>query len=324
MFDEKNRRRKGARYRLKAVRFKMNLVNSVICVILHYGDERFTWECVGSLKDDRRLDIVVVDNDPNQSLAVPRYYSDLVNVYRTGGSMGFAEANNFGFDSHRKKSHQFVLVLNNDTVMQAGSVTLMLDALQSLEVGAVGPCMPYAGEPDKIWACGGYVNKIRIKVGGLDSKDRTQPYVVDYLPGAVILCKREVWDKAGGLPEKYFLAYEEVEFALRIKRLGYNSVVEPRAKVFHHVGMSSDKKPMYLYNSIRNRIRFSKFLHGSLFGGVWGYLASTDVIASRRFLLGRNPKTVFRVWWMAVLDEIAGRPLDRKCLLSIKRKFDDV
>jgi len=50
-----------------------------------------------------------------------------------------------------------------------------------------------------------------------------EPYDVDYLPGAAILCRLNVWDMVGGLPEKYCFCFEEAEFALRIRKHKYAS-----------------------------------------------------------------------------------------------------
>ncbi len=152
----------------------------------------------------------------------------------------------------RNLSHDSVLLLNNDTVVLADAIARLRRLLGSKNIGAVGPCMPFLSRPEQIWACGGLIRKIRIFIGGLREIKRTEPYDVDYLPGAAILCRLSVWDNLGGLPDKYFLAFEEAEFALEIRKLNLRIMVDPTAKILHKVGMSSHSQPMYIYNKIRN------------------------------------------------------------------------
>ncbi len=84
--------------------------------------------------------------------------------------------------------------------------------------------------------------------------------------------------------------------------------------------MSSDLQPMYIYNSIRNRIKFSKYLFGSFFGFFWGVVNSADTFISRRHK-NKNRKVRFKLWLGAVFDELLGQSLDRVALQKVKEKF---
>ena len=291
----------------------METVQRTLTIILHYGAESYTWNCIRSLLDCDFLDIIIVDNDPSQNMVIPDEFLPRVRLFRTGGIAGFAEANNMGVKVGRKEYHDSVLILNNDTVVLGRALQELLEALSQPNVGAVGPCMPYADEPSRIWACGGVVNRFKLSVWGIQKCHGIAPYDVDYLPGAAILCKLKVWDLVGGLPEKYFLAYEEAEFALRIKALNYRIIVEPTARILHHVGMSSDVQPMYIYNAIRNRIKFGQYLFGDLFGFLYA-----AIITMREIL---KSKIGLRLWLYAVVHEITGKPLDRSALQLIKFFF---
>jgi GT2 family glycosyltransferase len=291
----------------------MEAGKQTLTIILHYGAESYTWNCIRSLLDCDFLDILIVDNDPSQNMVIPDEFLPRVRLFRTGGIAGFAEANNMGVKVGRKEHHDSVLILNNDTVVLGCAMQELLETLSQPNVGAVGPCMPYADEPSRIWACGGVVNEVRLRICGIQDARGKDPYEVDYLPGAAILCKLSVWDLVGGLPEKYFLAYEEAEFALRIKASGFRVLVVPNSKILHHVGMSSDVQPMYIYNAIRNRIKFGQYLFGDLLGFLY---AAT--LTMREILKSRNG---LRLWTYAVTHEIKGRQLDRSALQSIKKFY---
>jgi GT2 family glycosyltransferase len=285
----------------------------ILCVILHFGSENDTWACVGSLLGYNYLDIVVSDNDPAQSIEAPDQLKYRVRIYRTGGSAGFSAGNNMAVGACRNESHDSVLILNNDTIALPGSLDKLRLLLAQDGVGAVGPCMPYLSDPKKIWACGGYINKFRIRIGGVRPSKATTFFDVDYLPGAAILCSLIVWDQVGGLPEKYFLAYEEAEFALRIKKLNLRILVDPNAKILHKVGMTSESRPHYIYNGVRNRIKFGQF--------IWGRFIGAVLAVCMTFLNIRSVST-FNLWFLAVKDEFFGVPLNREALLLVKERYE--
>jgi len=288
--------------------------NLTLCVILHYGDEEITWDCVKSIISHDFLDILIADNDPSQKIEIPQRFTNKVRIFRTGGMAGFAEANNMAVREGRNTTHRSILLLNNDTVVLADAVQLLRRLLDTKNVGACGPCMPFASQPDRIWACGGYINKFTLSIGGLGKKSTTEPYDVDYLPGAAILCRLDVWDLVGGLPEKYFLAFEEAEFALRIRDLKFRIMVHPEAQILHKVGMSSDYQPMYSYNDVRNRMKFGSFLWGKVPGFFMGAVRGLAAVI-------RKPHGI-AVWLRALKDEIRGVALNRETLQDIKKTFN--
>lgn len=283
-------------------------------IVLHYGSKAFTWECVNSIIDNNFIDILVVDNDPLQDLMVPDNFLSKVSLYKTGGLMGFAEANNAAVTSGIRSHHKYLLLLNNDTIVINDAISMLKNSLQQGDVGVAGPCIPYAGNPTEIWACGGVIHKIRLGIGAITVIKSKENYEVDYLPGAVLMCRLDIFNLVGGLPAKYFLAYEEAEFALEVKKRGYKTLVVPNAVVLHHVGLSSDVQPMYFYNSVRNRIRFGKYIFGHKIGFIWGVLVT--------LMSNKVPGYQISLWAKGVSDEVMGIPLNRLALQKIKNYTD--
>lgn len=297
---------------LPASRERRSRSRSTLCVVLHYGSEADTWRCVQTLVGVDALDILVADNDPMQNLSVPPRLRGRVEVFRTGGSMGFAQANNMAVRHGRRPYHDTLLLLNNDTLVAADAWIELMAVLCQDRVGAVGPCMPATDREGRIWACGGVIHRFRVSISGRRPPADAAPCEVDYLPGAAVLCMMDVWELVGGLPEKYFLGYEEAEFALRLRGQGYRVMVAPMAIVFHKVGMSSDRQPKYVYNSIRGRIRFGQHLWGRRLGFL---LASANTLRETTDL-----QAGLRIWARAVADEMRGRPLDAAALRAVARQ----
>jgi GT2 family glycosyltransferase len=294
-------------------------MKSVLCVILHYGNVDDTFNCIKSLLNDETVEIVVCDNDPQQNFKLDKSFSG-IQIYKSGGSMGFAEANNATVRTFLKSQHEFIFILNNDTLILNNAVSLLKTSLGNNKVGLVGPCMYYSSDLKDIWACGGWVNFITLRIGGFNKLKSNKPFEVDYLPGAAIMVRKNIWIQLKGLPEKYFLAYEEAEFALNIKKKGLMILAIPEAKIVHLVGMSNQVKPMYLYNGNRNRILFGKYLYGEFFGFILGTINilvdSFKTFNVIRLLMNIN------LFYLSLLHELRNVPLDKKLLTFINNKFN--
>jgi len=291
------------------------MINETLCVILHYGSEDCTNNCIDSLIQEDSLEIIVVDNDPSQSYSPLEKHSKLVKLIRTGGYSGFSEGNNLGVQKFLKEHHKFILILNNDTVVKKGALNYLLGVMESKDVGVVGPCLPYADYQDTVWACGGHVSKVTLSIGGRQPRSSV-PYEVDYLPGAAFLCSAVLWRKIGGLNEEYFLAYEEAEFCLEIRRHGFRVMVDPRSIVLHKVGMSNQRRPEYFYNNIRNKLIFSRYIYGEIIGRVYAIAITLFSLKSS------TPKSLslrLRLWVMAVVHDLAGVPISRDLLQRVRR-----
>ena len=285
-----------------------------LCVVLHYGNEQDTLDCLEAITKDDFLDVIVVDNDPRQQFLLPSGFKKFAHVVKSGGSMGFAQANNFGVKTGRHNHHRFVLILNNDTVALPGAMAVLRNALEDPQVGIVGPVMPYFDKPDELWAAGGKISKWLVTIDGIRTLPDKELTDVGYLPGAAFLTRLDLWDAIGGLSEKYFLAFEEAEYAMEIAKRGYRVVVSRDSSILHKVGMSSDRQPMYFYNTVRNRIRFG--------GHLWGPVIGPPLGAMSALVRSCNFRRI-RVWIRAVLDELKKRPLDKETLEAVRENFAD-
>jgi len=286
--------------------------SDTLCIILHFGTPKDTVECLESLRSEIPLTIAVVDNDPQQSFDLTDTYPHAIHTFRTGGLMGFAEANNFGVGRARNQAHRYVLFLNNDTVVKQGAIEELRATLMDEGVGLVGPAMPFFDRPDALWAAGGKVSKFLVTIDGIRVPHKDPLSEVDYLPGAGLMTTLDLWDDIGGLPEKYFLAFEEAEFALEVSKRDKRVVVNRKAQILHKVGMSSDRQPKYYYNTVRNRIRFGQYLFGKQLGFVVGAFSG---------LLRSYCPERLKLWARAISDEVSGRPLDASALQRVEEKY---
>ncbi|MGH3773650.1 MAG: glycosyltransferase [Pseudonocardiaceae bacterium] len=212
-------------------------------VVPVHGKWEYTRACLASIERHRPsvpFEVLVVDDASPDHTAELVSASPGVRLVRTQRNVGFVGACNLGAS---QAAGAYLLFLNNDTEVQPGALDALVDAADSdAEIGLVGAMLVY---PDGrlqesggiIWADGSGWNYGR-------DQDATAPRFqvrrdVDYCSGAAILVRREVFEHVGGFDQRYAPAYyEDTDLAFAIRASGYRSIVEPRAVVVHHEGVT--------------------------------------------------------------------------------------
>jgi len=169
-------------------------------------------------------------------------------LIRTGTNLGFAGGNNIGLRyASVKKDFAYFWLLNNDTVIRPDAITqLVLRMTEKPDAGMCGSKTPYYHHPDRIWSLGGATyNKwlaipSNIGLNGSFARDISVVQVedkLDFITGASMMVSRDFLNDVGLLCEKYFLFFEELDWALRGKGR-YKLAYAPESVVYHKVHAS--------------------------------------------------------------------------------------
>jgi hypothetical protein len=222
---------------------------AVFIVVLTWNGKDLTLDCLESLEklDYPRLYIIVVDNGSTDGTAeaVKGRYGDRVDLVRNDANLGFAGGNNVGIDHALRQGADFVLLLNNDTVVDPDLVGNLLAAmLPSPRIGITGPKIYFHDSPDRIWFAGGEVHLCKgiTRHRGIREKDRGQydePIETDFITGCAMMVKREVFSAIGKLDESYPAYFEDTDFCMRARRAGFLVVYAPGGRVWHKVSRST-------------------------------------------------------------------------------------
>jgi hypothetical protein len=180
---------------------------------------------------------------------------------------GFAEGCNIGIRyAFAALQPEYILLLNNDTVVKNDFLNELVKAISSSEtIGFAGPIVyyyNYEGRTDVISAAGIDLDKRksadhRIGYKEVDRGQYNAVRNVDYLEGSCLLIARVVLDKVGLLDSGYFAYWEEADLCVRGFDAGYKCVCVPTAKIWHKIS-SSVTRGVKLYYMTRNRFRFLK------------------------------------------------------------------
>ncbi|MDX1938655.1 MAG: glycosyltransferase family 2 protein [Flavihumibacter sp.] len=237
----------------------------VSIITLNYNQEKVTCEFLESTKKLHYTNYEILvcdmasDTDPAPLILAGNYPK--TTLLKAGKNLGFAGGNNWGM---RQAKGDFFFIVNNDTEVTPDLLhKLLLPFYNEPNIGVTSPKIKYFFHPDIIQYAG--FNKMNPFTGrtstiGDKEEDKGQydtPGVTWGAHGCAMMVKREVAEKVGMFPEKFFLYYEEWDWSARIKKAGYKLWYTADATIFHKESMSVGKKnPMKVYYHTRNRILY--------------------------------------------------------------------
>jgi len=255
-------------------------VNAVFVAIVNYRTGAMVAECLASLESQRVLlrggRAIVVDNaSGDDSIArmeaaiAANGWSDWAEVIAAPRNGGFAYGNNRAIERVHEidPQHAAIVFLNPDTVVRPGALRALLSHLDShADAGIVGATIedehgarqksahPFPSPLTELVA--GSQLGLAARLVGVDAIAEGRSQRCDWVSGAAFVVRREVFERIGGLDERYFLYFEEVDFCRRARRAGWTCWTVADARVVHREGSSTGirevrRRPAYWFESRR-------------------------------------------------------------------------
>lgn len=243
----------------------MSAVPLVCVLILNRNRRDDTLACLASLLPSAYSNLLVclLDNasSDGSAAAVRAAYPQTVHVIETGGNRGYAGGNNVGIAWAREQGADYVLLLNEDTIVDPAFIGELITTAEARpQVGFLGPLVYHHDEPQIIQSAGGMVapdwRTYHRGQNELDAGQYTQPYEADWVSGCAICMRMSVVDRIGMLDPEFFIYSEEVDWCLRAGRAGFRGLVVPASRIWHK-GVRRDyaPSPLVTYLSARNHLR---------------------------------------------------------------------
>jgi hypothetical protein len=262
----------------------------VAAVVLNWNGRDETLACLESLtaSDWPRLTSIVVDNGSQEDIepAVAERFPEAI-VVRNEANLGFAGGMNAGLRRVLDLDAKYVLLLNNDTIVDPAMVRTLVNAARDRPAaGIVGPLVLHRDAPDIISSAGLRCDLRRCYQGpplGRGESDRGQfrgVHEVDAVSGAAMLVPTDVVREVGMLDDQLYLYIEDVDWALRMKEAGRPVYVVGEARLWHGVSVSSggEHSPQIRYYQTRNTFVVSS-RHLPMYG-LRGLLRHADILVS--------------------------------------------
>ena len=236
-------------------------------ITINYNGQKDTCELIGTLPlEDKSIEVIVIDNASAQDEAtIIKERFPQVKVIRSKENLGFAGGNNLGIKAAQGK---YLFFLNNDILLkpQASDFRPLIARLKSSpKIGIVCPKIKFSWGNQLIqFASYTPLSPITMRnkaigCGEVDHGQFDTPHPTPYAHGAAMMIKREVIEKAGLMPECYFLYYEELDWSMMIRHAGYEIWYEPTCTVFHKESQTTGQNsPLRTYYITRNRLLFAQ------------------------------------------------------------------
>jgi GT2 family glycosyltransferase len=280
-------------------------------IIINLDLKEETANCILSLlKSSVSLEqIILVDNgsrDGSISYLSEKFGSALT-IIDVGKNLGYAGGLNKGIPIALEENAEWVLLMNNDTVVDAGFISELEKAAQQKEYFLLGPLILYYSQPERIWFLGDYlipgtlITYSRYRRKSLGSQ---YPFLVpvDFVHGCAMMVHRSVFERIGFFDASSSIYGEEVDFIWRARLAGFRAATVPSAKIWHKISMiMGTQKPKTRYLRIRNQIRFYRrysrgfqkpvMLLFTVFRSL--FIASKDILSGRFFLI----PPLLKGWW---------------------------
>ena len=238
----------------------------LLVVIVNYKTPDLTVECLQSLALEVKLvpgvtRVVVTDNASGDGSvekiqsAIDKHGWTWASVLPLPNNGGFAYGNNRGIEPALQADDepQYVYLLNPDTIVLPDALRELVNFMDAHpEVGiaggrAVNPDMTVRNSASRFHTVLselegsirlGVVSKL-LRKHIVATPPPDEPQQVEWVSGASMMVRREVFEKIGLLDEGYFMYFEETDFCLRAAKAGWPTWYVPGSKIIHLVGQSS-------------------------------------------------------------------------------------
>ncbi len=222
-------------------------------VVLNWNGAEDTLACLQSLAGvmSPSCRVLVVDNGSTDgSPDIIREAFPDIELLLLPANIGYAGGNNAGFRRVLELKAEFVIFLNNDTIVDAGFCTPLLETLQRNPLAGIAvPKIFYLDRPERLWYAGGVVTLSTglIRHVGLRKKDAPQfghPGITGYATGCCFAMRCRDFEVVGGFDETFTMYAEDVDLSLRIRSLGMSVTYVPSSRIWHKVSASLQGSPL--------------------------------------------------------------------------------
>jgi GT2 family glycosyltransferase len=282
-------------------------------IIINWNGAQDTLHCLSmiSLWSKLKAEVFVVDNGSSHEdlihiQSVKSQFQLLINE----ANMGYSGGNNTGIIRALAQGFPYIMLLNSDATISESCVKQLMECMKySPDLGVVGPLLDEGG---RNYAGGrniGVYSRTRILYEPKD--DDSELLSVDYVPGSVLLARREAFEKAGLLDEEFFFSGEIADFCRRVQLVGMKCAIYTGCRASHTPDVNSSmRETLYNYYTLRNRFLFIRrhFRGEKIF---WSLRWILEGIEQITIALLKGERKRAHALWLGLRDGVSGRFGDR-------------
>jgi GT2 family glycosyltransferase/glycosyltransferase involved in cell wall biosynthesis len=222
----------------------LSLFPPVSIIVISFNNLDYTKLCLESICKHTsypNYEIIIVDNGSDQdTIAYLKHFQSnhgKTSLVLNQNNEGFSKANNQGF---RKSKGEYILFLNNDTIVTPGWMDRLLFHLRrDPSAGMVGPVTNSIGNEAKIDVPYQDLSDINLFAAHWSKNHTGQNFKIKVLALYCAIISRDLFTKVGGLDERYEIGfYEDDDLAMKINQLGLHLICAEDVFIHHFHGVS--------------------------------------------------------------------------------------
>ncbi|ASQ91362.1 glycosyl hydrolase [Prosthecochloris sp. GSB1] len=273
---------------------------TVWVIVVNWNNASDTLRCLASLEKAGvpGMRVLLVDNastDGSVERVAERFAG--VEILARDVNDGFGGGCNAGYERARSGGAEYLVFLNNDTVVDEGFLEPLLEPLRRGEdIGMTVPRIYFMEQSDRLWYAGGEVNLFtgRFAHRGIRQRDADRfasGGETQYATGCCMAMRAADFGESGGFDSRFSLYGEDVDLSLRFRARGKRILYVPESKVWHRVSASVGGELHFRKLWKKQRAHFRLLLKYRARSGV----VLSLILAPVRLLYGAAAVTLFRL-----------------------------
>jgi len=227
----------------------MNNTTEVSVIIVNFNGKKHLEKCLESLMkiEYDKYEVIIVDNNStDDSIEFVKNNYPSVIIIKLDNNYGFAEPNNIGA---KNAKGNFLIFLNNDTVVSPNFVTEMLKPLKKDPQIAI--CQSLLLKPNsEVDSSGDFLDTLGRAYSSKEKVNEIKKILS--ASGASMMVRTESFWDLGGFDKNFFASFEDVDIGWRAWIWGYKVVVVPNSIVYHDRGQTTQKYSDIKFHGVKN------------------------------------------------------------------------
>lgn len=225
----------------------------IVTIIVTFNGENFIKDCLDSVRNsDLPSEIVIIDNaSTDNTISIIKQEDYEVTLIKNERNIGFGLANNIGLRYALKKSFNYILLLNQDAVVEINMLTILIQAFEQYpEYGILSPLHLQSNKrflDNNFYryltqGCPEYITDLSLK------RNIKLAYSSSFVNAAIWLLSRHCVEKVGGFDPIFFYRGEDNDYFNRVIYKGFRMGISPNAIAYHHRENRREKESDIFYN----------------------------------------------------------------------------
>lgn len=225
-------------------------------IIVNYNTKNLLKNCLNSIFEkinNNDFEIIIVDNNSQDGSIemLKNNFISKIKLIENKENFGFGTANNIGANIAKG---DYLFFLNSDIVVKKNILKNIEKVLKNKNIGAISPRLVLQNMENQEHAYGDFPLLLNLFFGKLKRKAKDEKNIIytDWISGAALVIRRNIFKSIGGFDENFFMYFEDIDLCKRVKKEGYIIAVCKDILIVHLGGKSisnSLERKKYYYRS---------------------------------------------------------------------------